>query len=403
MAWVSEDWDRLGAFLSRGLEAYGSERARREAQRVQQAQLDLEQQRADAYIAMLNEQMEASRERRQRDALAAERLRMPTGEAWAGGPETIPLGELAAYQQYQEAGRETAQAARGGEILDDAMIAELFPAGVPPGLTREELMENLPYLIQERSAMRQAQLRAAGAGGGGGLDMNAAMLGAISEAQDRAQMEAVYGFAQQDPDLMLEIQEAYNEMTGEFDWGKIAEYLGPQGWQELQLETQYRADRWLANQGIVTPGMQMRHEERQRLLMGEPEGEAEPAEEGKPRRGMVPTGKGGERAMTTEERREYYLAEHPGLQQPAMRGLLADPQALDVLAKKELYGERGPASGFAALEQMDWAQQNVRPWAGWAGDVRQEIEAKKAAAARRAMLQEQMRSGRRRGMPGRMY
>lgn len=385
MAWVRGDWDRLGEFLSKGLSAYTSERQRRQQKEERQAQLTMEQERAEAYIDMLNEQMEASQERRARDAQVAERLQMPMGQAWTDGPESVPLGEMGAYTNFQEqqrrgteSERAASEAARGQEPVDQAML-EMFPEGLPQGLTREDFEMLLPYLMKQQTAMKLAELE--GAGGAGG--MPAAMIGQIEAVQERMRMDALYDLAGQDPELLYAIQDATNKMTGDLEWSKLAEYLGPGGWQDLMDLTQYKVDDYMAGKGIVTPGMGLRHQSR--MGMGE---EVEPGAggEGIQRRGMIQDEGGGERGMTTEERRSTYLAEHPGLQNPAMAGLLADPQALDILAKKELYGERGPASGFAALEQMDLMTGQERPWAGWAEEIRrrkeEELRRKELASTR---------------------
>jgi len=392
MAWISEDWDKLGSFFSRGLSAYTSERQRRQESRWRQGQMDRESQRAEAYIATLNEQMEASQQRRAADARAAERLRTPVGEAWGGGPEDVPMGEMGAYSRWMEE-----QEPERGQMPVSATVREFFEEGLPTGITYEDFEELKPFLMEKRRADRKAALEAGrggegGAGAGGGYSgMPAAMLGQIQDVEERSRMQALMSFAQQDPELMAIVESATNIKTGEFDWRRVARALGEEGWQELEEAAQYSTDEWLLGKGIVTPGIQQRYEQRHYRGLGgvESPDEEEDRRAGTPseRKGMVPTGVGeGERAMTTAERKAYYLAEHPGLQQPAMAGLLADPQAIDVLALKELYSDQ-PATGFSALETMDWKNLDPsRQWAGWSGDIREE-QTRQMQAARRKELE----------------
>ena len=406
MAWVSEDWDKLGSFLSSGLGAYGSERQRRQENRWRQEKMDLESQRAEAYIATLNEQMESSQQRRTADARAAERLRTPSGEAWGGGPEDVPLGELGRYSQWTE-GQEPE---RGPMEISPAM-REFFPEGLPAGITNEDFQELVPFLMDERRAKRKTALETSrggeGAVGAGGqyTEISPAMLGQIQKVEERSRMQALMGFAQQEPELMDAVEAATNPMTGEFNWRKVARALGEEDWQRLQESAQYLTDEALIGKGIFTPGMQQRYEQRHYKSLG---GVASPDEEEDRRattttseeKGTVDIGGGERRPFTSREREAYYLAEHPGLQQPAMAGLRADPQAVDVLALKELYSDK-PASGFSALETQDWKTLDPsRQWAGWSGEI-QEAKATQAQTARRKEFERFRGRPRQRNVPRR--
>jgi len=210
--------------------------------------------------------------------------------------------------------------------------------------------------------------------------------------ESRARMDALMGFAQQDPELMQAVSDATNPMTGEFNWSKVARALGEEGWNQLEKAAQFRTDEWLIGKGIRTPGMEFRYARREMGQGGGPGGAGAaavgPPEEKKP-------------LYTSDERREYYMKEHPGLQNPAMAELLNDPQALDILAKKELYGNRGPASGFATIEQQDWAQGKERPWAGWAGGVAEEKQRQEMEARQAALRMQRQRMGPRSNAPRR--
>lgn len=406
MAWISEDWDKLGDFFSRGLSAYTSERQRRQEGQWRQEKADLESQRAEAYIATLNEQMESSQARRSADARAAERLRTPSGEAWGGGPEDVPLGELGAYGQWMEG-----QEPERGPMEVSPAIREFFPEGLPPGLTNEDFQELVPFLMDERRSKRKAALEVGRGGegtedaGGGYTEISPAMLGQIRHLEERSRMQALMGFAQQKPELMDAVKGATNALTGEFEWRKVAEALGEHEWQRLAKSAQYLTDEALLGKGIFTPGMEHRYQQRYDKSLGGVESPDEEedqqdttttAEE----KGTVDIGGGERRPFTTKEREAYYRAEHPGLQQPAMAGLSADPQAIDKLALKELYSGK-PTTGFSALETMDWKNLDPsRQWAGWSGDIREE-QARQVQAARSKELERYRSRPPRRNVPRR--
>ena len=303
MAWVSGDWDNLGNFLSSGMKAFTSERQRNKDNEARDIQMAGQQAKDEAYIALLNEQMEASSGRRAADATAAERLRTPANKAWGGmAAGDVPLGELGAYQQYTS-GQEELQDRQEGQNPVDAAIVEFFgEGGIPQGLSKDDFKDMLPYLMQMKVAGRRSELD----GAGGSSGMNASVMGQIQKLEPRMRMDALYEFAQQDPELMQVLQGAQNRMTGEFEWNKVLEYLGPDGWQDLTDKTEYMVDEWLAGKGIVTPGMQGRYENRQAML-----NEGDSTEED-------PTGGGADSSgiVSDPELVDYMDRSHPSLGAP---------------------------------------------------------------------------------------
>lgn len=404
MAWVSEDWDKLGSFLSSGLGAYGSERQRRQENRWRQEKMDLDSQRAEAYIATLNEQMESSQARRTADTRAAERLRTPMGEAWGGGPEDVPLGEMGGYQSYQDSLRRGEAVDRGQEPVSEA-VQKLFPGLPLEGLTQDDFHAIISMLRDQLHDDRKASFDRAKTDASAKGGVSAAMLGQILKVKELAREQALMHFAQQKPEIMDAVESARDELTGNFNWTQIARALGEEGWQKLETSAQYLADEQLLSVGTITKGMRRRYAERfpeEADVITEETGEAEGQEEKttKKRKDTVSIGEDEERPFTTAERKAYYLAEHPGLQNPAMAGLRADPQAIDVLALKELYSGK-PATGFSALETMD--RKNLDPsrqWAGWTGDIREE-QARQVQAARQKELQRFRGRPRQRNVPQR--
>ena len=398
MAWISEDWDKLGSFLSKGLSAYGSERQRREESRWRQEKADLESQRAEAYIATLNEQMESSRARRTEDARAAERLRTGVGEAWGDGPEDVPLGEMGAYTQWMEG-----QEPEPGQQEISAAKRAFFPEGLPSGLTEDDFESLIPFLMDERRAARKAELEGGGTGGtgeGGGYEPpNAALIGQMRAVGARMRMDALYGLAHQDPDLDMAIQDATDDMTGEMNWSKIAAYLGPEDWQGLMDATQYLTDEYFLDKGMLTPGAQQRYKQRHYQSLGgvESSDEEEDRRTELERKEQETKVTEGMTTMPTDpELVDYMRRAHPSLGTPGprsapnIRALAEDPEALAWMGL-DRYQSRGDwTQGVQALEQE--ARATGREWPGFPsfGEETRKAQAKHLRDTRRRELERGM-------------